>query len=130
MKITKQAKREAKELFRCCAADGRLDDHRVRQAVQRVLETKPRGYLALLTHFERLVRLEVERRTARVVSAVPLSADLQARVRDSLARLYGPGLSLSFAQRPELLGGLRIQVGSDVYDGSIQARLAALRESF
>ena len=130
MKITKQAKREAKELFRSCTADGKLEDSRVRTAVRRVLETKPRGYLAILTHFERLVRLEVQRRTAQVVSAVPLSADLQARVRDSLARLYGPGLNIAFAQHPELLGGLRIQVGSDVYDGSIQARLAALQESF
>jgi F0F1-type ATP synthase delta subunit len=29
-----------------------------------------------------------------------------------------------------LIGGLRIRVGSDVYDGSIQARLKALEESF
>jgi F-type H+-transporting ATPase subunit delta len=59
-----------------------------------------------------------------------LPADLQADVRDSLARIYGPGLNLSFAQNPALLGGLRIKVGSDVYDGSVQARLTALEQSF
>lgn len=130
MKISKQARREAKELFRCCVADGLLDENRVRQAVQRVLETRPRGYLAILSHFHRLVKLDIQRRTALVESAVPLSPDLQASVKTGLSRLYGPGLNISFARQPALIGGLRVQVGSDVYDGSVQGRLAALRESF
>ena len=130
MKISKQARREAKELFRSCTADGVLDENRVRQAVQLVLKAKPRGYLAILSHFERLVRLEIQQRTARVESAIPLPADLQATVKTGLTRLYGPGLNISFSQQPKLIGGLRIQVGSDVYDGSIQARLAALQQSF
>ena len=46
------------------------------------------------------------------------------------SRIYGPGLNISFVQNPELIAGLRIKVGSDVYDGSVQARLAALQESF
>ena len=130
MKISKQARREAKELFRSCTADGVLDENRVRQAVQLVLKAKPRGYLAILSHFERLVRLEIQQRTARVESAIPLPAELQATVKTGLTRLYGPGLNISFSQQPKLIGGLRIQVGSDVYDGSIQARLAALQQSF
>jgi len=130
MKISKQARREAKELFRSCVADGMLDENRARLAVRLVLEAKPRGYLAILGHFERLVKLEIQRRTARVESAVPLSPDLQESVKAGLARIYGRGLDISFAQQPELIGGLRIQVGSDVYDGSIQARLATLQESF
>ncbi len=40
------------------------------------------------------------------------------------------GLTISFAQNPALIGGLRIQVGSDVYDGSVRARLESLRETF
>ena len=103
---------------------------RVRNAVQRVLQTRPRGYLAILSHFQRLVKLDLERRTGRVESASPLSPDLQSRVQSDLARVYGPGLNLSFAPNPALIGGMRIRVGSDVYDGSVQARLAALQESF
>ena len=128
MKISKQAKREAKELFRSCLTDGLLDEGRVRNAVQRVLQTRPRGYLAILSHFQRLVKLDLERRTGRVESASPLSPDLQSRVQSDLARVYGPGLNLSFAPNPALIGGMRIKVGSDVYDGTVQARLAALQE--
>ncbi len=130
MKVSKQAKREAKELFRNCLTDGLLDDGRVRASVQRVLQAKPRGYLAILTHFERLVKLAIEQRTARIESAVPLTPGLQTEVQKSLARAYGPGLAISFAQNPALVGGLKIRVGSDVYDGSIQGRLKALQESF
>jgi len=95
-----------------------------------VLKAKPRGYLAILSHFARLVKLDLDRRTARVESAGPLPADLQASVQSSLARVYGPGVNVSFAQNPALIGGMRIKIGSDVYDGSVQARLAALQESF
>jgi F-type H+-transporting ATPase subunit delta len=130
MKISKQARREAKQLFRSTLRDGLLDENRARQVVQHVLKTKPRGFLSILAHFERLLKLDVERRTAKVESAQPLSNDAQAAVKDRLAQVYGPGLHISFAQNPGLIGGMRIRIGSDVYDGSIQARLAALQESF
>ena len=107
-----------------------MDDNRIRQVVSKVAELKPRGYIMILSHFQRLVKLEVERRTARVESAVALSPQLQSEVTDKLNRIYGQGLSISFAQNPALLGGLRIKVGSDVYDGSVQARLESLVESF
>ncbi len=130
MNVSKIARREAKELFKCCLVNGILDENRARQAVARVMEAKPRGYLAILTHFHRLVKLDVERRTARIESAVPLSPQLQGSVRDALTRAYGPGLNISFSQNQSLVGGMRVQVGSDVYDGTIQARLAALEASF
>ena len=130
MKVTKQERREAKELFRSCLVNGVLDENRVRTAVQKTIQLKPRGYVAILSHFQRLVKLELDRRSAKVESATPLAADLQASIQASLARLYGAGLNISFAQNPALIGGLRIKVGSDVYDGSIQARLAALEQSF
>jgi F-type H+-transporting ATPase subunit delta len=130
VRITKQAKREAKQLFRSCTMDGLLDEKRAREVVRRVLESKPRGYLAILSHFERLVKMDVERRTALVESAAPLPQELQNRVQADLSRSYGPGLNISFAQNPALIGGLRIKVGSDVYDGTVKARLTTLQESF
>ena len=130
MKISKQNRREAKELFRSCVNNGLLDENRVRQAVQAVLTQKPRGYLAILSHLQRLVKLDLDRRTAKVESAVPLAPDQQSVVQAGLVRRYGAGLNLSFSANPALIGGLRVQVGSDVYDGSIRARLAALSESF
>src|SRR5580765_142166 len=100
MKISKQARREAKQLFRSCVAGGLLDENRARLIVRRLIETKPRGYLAILSHFERLLRLDYDRRSAKVESATSLPSDLQTSVQASLTRLYGPGLNFSFAQNP------------------------------
>jgi len=130
VKISKQARRDAKQLFRACRADGLLDDAKVRQVVQQVIATKPRGYLAILSHFERLVKLDLDRRTARVESPVPLAEPQQASIKANLTRRYGDVLLFTFTQNPGLIGGLRVQVGSDVFDGSVQARLASLEEHF
>jgi F-type H+-transporting ATPase subunit delta len=130
MKTTRQIKREAKRLFRFCLVNGLLDEARTRQIVQRIIDAKRRGGLALLSHFQRLVKLDSARHTAKVESAMPLPEDLRVSVQTGLARIYGPEISASFAHNPELIGGMRIQVGSDVYDGSLRARLAVLEENF
>jgi len=129
MTAARKIRREAKQLFRLCLVTGLLDERRVRQVVQGILEAKRRGGLALLAHFQRLVQLEVSRHSAEVESAAPLPADLQAEVMSNLQRLYGQGISTSFAHNPALIGGLRVKVGSDVYDGSVKASLAILEKN-
>jgi F-type H+-transporting ATPase subunit delta len=130
MRANKRARREAKELFRGCAVNGVLDENRVRQTVQHVAAAGRHDSPAILSHFCRLLKLELARRTATIESATPLPADLRVAVEAGLTRLYGPGLTTAFAYRPALVGGLRIQVGCDVYDGSVRARLDTLQESF
>jgi F-type H+-transporting ATPase subunit delta len=130
MKISKQARRDAKQLFRCCLVNGLLDENRARLAAQRLATEKPRGFAGILSRFHRLVQLEIARRTATVESALTLTETLRDQVKSHLNRRYGAGLHLTFKVSPALIGGLRIQVGSDVFDGSVQARLAALQDSF
>jgi len=130
MKTIKQIKNEAKHLYRLCLVDGSLDENRVRQVVRRVLESQRRGYLALIWHFQQLVKLYVSQHSARVESAAPLPADLQDRVQAGLERAYGSGIRISFAHSPSLIGGMRIKAGSDVYDDSVKARLAAVENAF
>jgi F-type H+-transporting ATPase subunit delta len=130
MKTTKKIRHEAKQLFRLCLVAGSLDEGRVRLVVQRILESKRRGSLKLATHFERLVKLDRSRHTATVESAAPLPPDLKANVQAGLERIYGPRIITSFAESPALIGGMRIKVGSDVYDGSLKAALTALENSF
>lgn len=130
MKIKKEAKREAKQLFRLCLVNGVLDEHRVRRVAQQVVAAGGRDRPAILSHFGRLVKLELTRHTATIESAIPLSADVQAAIETGLRRRYGLGITAAFLHRPALIGGMRIQVGSDVYDGSVRAGLAALEKTF
>lgn len=130
MKITKRAKREGQQLYRFCLVNGLLDENRVRQVVQRVIATGKRDCPPILAHFLRLVKLDCAQHTATIESATPLPADLQTVVQTGLTHRYGPGLTTEFAERPELIGGMRIQVGCDVYDGSVRGGLEALEKSF
>jgi len=130
MRTTRRARREARRLYRACVVGGLLDEARARQVVDRVVGARRRGSLAFLSHFQRLVQLDRARHEAVVESATPLPPDLRASVESGVARVYGPGVSTSFADNPALIGGMRVKVGSDVYDGSVRAALLALEERF
>ncbi len=130
MKEKQQVKRDAKHLFRLCLVDGSLDESRVNQVVRRVIETGYRNRFRILAEFRRLVRLNRIQHLATVVSATPLSTEYQASLQAKLLQLYGERLSVSFTVDPTLIGGIRIAVRDDVYDGSVRARLAALKAAF
>jgi len=126
MRANKKVKHTARGLFRLCVVNGELDQQRVRQVAQALAGSRRRGSLRVLSDFQRRVRLDRDRHTARVESATPLAANLRDAVQSGLARTYGETLEMSFGENPELIGGIRIRVGSDVYDGSIRAKLTAL----
>jgi len=130
MKISKLALREARQLFRSCQVDGLLDENRVRQTIKLLGEKKPRGYVEILARLHRLVKLDLEQHAARVESATPLTPELQNEVTGEIKKKYGNGVNISFSQNPALIGGLRIQIGSDLYDGSVKMRLQKLEEGF
>ena len=80
----------------------------------------------VLSEFKRFVRLDRQRHTAVIEAATTLGAEARRDIRTALARIYGPGLETSVVRQPALIGGVRITVGSDVYDGSVRASLAAI----
>jgi len=98
--------------------------------MKKVTESRRRGSLMILSRFLYLAKLYRDRHTAKVESAIPLPANLQAGIEAGLARAYGPGIAAQFTQNTALIGGTRVQVGSDVYDGSVRAALEALERSF
>jgi F-type H+-transporting ATPase subunit delta len=126
MKTTRRVKRAARELFRFCLVDGVFDGARARVVAGRLAASGRRGALPILSSFQRLVRLDRDQHTARVESARPLAGPIRERIQAGLSKTYGSTLQTSFGENPALIGGVRIKVGSDVYDGSVRARLAAL----
>ncbi|MBO56971.1 MAG: H(+)-transporting ATPase [Verrucomicrobiales bacterium] len=130
MKGTKQSRRFAKQLFKSCQVNGRLDADRTQKAVQLLIEQKPRGFFGILQHLHRLVKLDESSRTARVESAVALGQAQQQDIQDNLNRLKGGDVTMEFAENPRLIGGMRVKIGDDVFDGSVKTRLTGLSESF
>jgi F-type H+-transporting ATPase subunit delta len=128
VKSLKQAQREARRLFHLCLVDASLDERRVRRVVESTIRAGRHGRHAVLSRLHRLLRLYRAAHSAEVESAAALPRDLAATIERGLAVRYGPDLVTSFTSNPALIGGLRIRVGSDVYDGSVRARLASLEE--
>jgi F-type H+-transporting ATPase subunit delta len=126
MKGSRQVKRTARRLYRLCLVDGALDPGRVRLVAERLAGSNRREAMAILAGFQRLVRLDTDRHTAVVESATPLEETVRSQVRADVAQRYGSRIDTSFVENAALIGGMRIKVGSDVYDGSVRARLAAL----
>jgi F-type H+-transporting ATPase subunit delta len=129
MKVGKQSRRDAKALFTACCASGVLDEAKIRQAVAAVVAQKPRGYVGTLTHLQRLVKLDLDRRSARVENAVETTPAQREAIQTALTAKYGPGMNVSFAVNAALIGGVKIKAGSDIYDGSVAGRLAALNDA-
>jgi F-type H+-transporting ATPase subunit delta len=130
MLTARKARKDATRLWRLCLVNGRPDAGRVRTIVDGLIETRRTGAAAVLSHFVRLARLDAARWSARVDTAAPLDAADRAALEAMLAERYGRGIEAAFAVDPALIGGMRLRVGSDVYDGSVRARLAALDRRF
>ena len=130
MKISKTAAASARRLFGLSQTGGRFDEAKLRTVIARLIESKPRDYKAILSAIQRLTRLELEHREVTIESAVALDEGSRQRVVAGLANQYGSDLVVQYKTTPELLGGLRIRVGNDVFDGSVQGRLDRLANAF
>lgn len=130
MKVSKLAANSARRLFGLCSVSGRLDESKLSEVISKLVETKPRDYAAILVALRRLARLELERRTVWVESAVALQDSERSEVESKLQQQYGQDLQVHYQVTPALLGGMKIRVADDVLDGSVQGRLERLSQTF
>jgi F-type H+-transporting ATPase subunit delta len=127
MQVKKEVRQIAREMLRASFTDGQLDRGRIASLVDSTLTRKPRNYLKILEYYKRLLRLETEKRHARIETATAVEPQIASQISLNLARRYGTDLSAEFAINPALLGGMRIRVGSDVWDSSVRNRLERLQ---
>ena len=126
MKSSRQITRAARRLFRLCLVNGTVDEARTRDVARRIALSGRRGSRWFFMQVFLLGRLYLGRNVALVARAAPLPYDVQETVSAGLTGIYGPSVKPTFVVTPALVGGMRIKVGSEVYDGSVRARLAAL----
>jgi F-type H+-transporting ATPase subunit delta len=127
MKVSKIARKGARMLFSAVHTGGRLDQGKVRSVLASVLERRPAGSAEILHEFHRLVRLELESHAALVETAEALSASEVHTVEKSLTARFGSETTFSYSVNPSLIAGIRVKIGSDVYDASVRERLNRLK---
>ena len=128
MKINKEIRRLSREMLRASFTDGQLDPGRIASLVDSLIARKPRNCVAILQNYRRLLRLEVEKRRARIETASDVDREVSSKIIENLKKKYGDDLMTEFVVNPQLLGGMRIRVGSDVWDGTVRNRLEQLQQ--
>ncbi len=93
------------------------------------LVQQPRGRRVseLLRYASTVVSDEYERLVATVTVARPIAGEQLERLRAGLARAYGRNVAINQVIDESVIGGLRVQIGNDVIDGSVATKLNDLR---
>lgn len=128
MKISKDIRQLSRKLMRASYVNGVLDRERINSIVQSIIAERPRNYIHLLENYLRLLRLEFGKRQATIESAAELDPEAGRKIVAGLEHKYGAGLATDFVVNPALLGGVRVRVGSDVWDSSVRNRLERLQQ--
>jgi F-type H+-transporting ATPase subunit delta len=127
MKLNKEIRRLSRKMLQASFTDGQLDPGRIASLVDSLVTQKPRNYVDVLKNYKRLLRFELEKRHATIETASEVDAAIRSEIEANLKSKYGNDLSTEFHVDPQLLGGMRIRVGSDVWDGSVRNRLERLQ---
>jgi F-type H+-transporting ATPase subunit delta len=126
MKISREARRIARGLCKLSLVNGHVDPTRVETISSGIVTETPRSFLQILKEFTRLIRLELEKRHAVIESASALDATGVAEIENNLKQKFGNDITAEFHTVAGLLGGMRIKLGSDVWDGTVRGRLSTL----
>ncbi len=126
MKLSKEGRKLSKALFRTSFVNGALDSARVSQISEHVAQSKPRNYIGVLKELARLIRLELAKKEATIESVTDLDAGEKNEITRALRAKYGADVTTEFKTNSGILGGVRIQIGSDVLDATVRTRLDRL----
>lgn len=127
MKLNKEIRQLSRKMLQASFADGQLDSGRIAALIDSVIAEKRRNYINVLKNYKRLLRLEVEKRHATIETASEVDPAIRSEIVSNLKSKYGDDLAAEFHVDPQLLGGMRIRVGNDVWDGSVRNRLERLQ---
>ena len=88
MKIHKEAQRTARQLIRLTTRDGGVNEDAAKQIVTKMIKEKPRHYVGILSAYQRLLRLEVEKRHAIVESAADVDGNERRTITAKLKKQH------------------------------------------
>ncbi|MEZ0581143.1 F0F1 ATP synthase subunit delta [Nocardioides sp. MH1] len=91
--------------------------------VKQALTTDEHTVSVALEDFEKIAADVRGRDVATVRVARPLGADDERRLTDALAAQYGRSVHLHVVVDPGVLGGIKVEIGDDVIDGTVASRL-------
>lgn len=129
MNSDKKDKAFARKLVMLSVVDGQISSERVAAILESLSARPPRALRRLLKLFKRGLFLELRRSRAMVEHSGEVDSSVFAELERTFSEQYGRPIAVESRLRPDLIAGIRVRVGDDVYDSSIAGQLAALSAS-
>ncbi len=126
MRADKKTKLLAKQLFKLSLVNGAVSPEQVTGVLGYIEQAAPRQSLALLQLYHRAIATELAKSNAVVEHAGPVSDAALQSIAAAMTRKYSRPVAASAKANPQLLAGLRVRVGSDVYESTVAGQLATL----
>lgn len=126
MRADKKTKALAKQLFRLSVVNGTVSADQVAGVLGWIEKTSPRRPLALLKAYHRYIAAELARSRAVVEHAGPIADTTLKMIEGAMTKRYNRVVTATARPAPELLAGIRVRIGSDLYESSVAGQLAAL----
>ncbi|HEY8994600.1 MAG TPA: F0F1 ATP synthase subunit delta [Lacunisphaera sp.] len=126
MAADKQTKLLAKQLFKLSVVNGVVSPEQVAGVLGWVEKTSPRRPVALLKAYHHRIAIELAKSRAEVEHAGPVSDATLKQIEAAMTKRYARPVTATAKANPKLLAGLRVRVGSDVYESSVAGQLAKL----
>lgn len=116
----------ARQFLKMSLVDGVLSSDRIAGVLQYVEKHRPAKSLAVLKVYQRLVAAEFARGRAVIEHAGAINDGLIVTIAAAMAERYGRPISAAARRDDQLLAGLRVRVGDDVFESSVSSQLATL----
>jgi F-type H+-transporting ATPase subunit delta len=126
MRGDKQTKLLARQLFKLSVVNGQISAEQVSGVLAYIEKIQPRHSLALLKLYHRAMATEFAKSRAVVEHAGPVSPAALKQIEGAMSQKYQRPVAVIAQSKPGLLAGLRVRVGSDVYESTIAGQLASL----
>lgn len=107
--------------------DGLIEDKVApvtKNLLDQLLVGRQRSLAAGLVHYQEITATRRSRLVATVWVASPLSDDQKKRLAGSLASQYSHEVHLNIVVDKDVLGGVRVAIGDEVIDSTVETRLA------
>jgi len=126
MRADKKTKLLAKQLFRLSLVNGQVSAEQVAGVLGYIEKIAPRHALSVLKLYHRAIQTEVAKSQALVEHAGAVSDATLQLIENAMSKKYQRPVTASARPNPKLLAGLRVRVGSDVYESTVAGQLTAL----
>jgi F-type H+-transporting ATPase subunit delta len=103
--------------------DGKATEETRRLVRQAVIAPRGRHFDRILEEYGQVAADRRSRMVATVTATVPLTEEQRSRLGAALARIYGHDVHLNVEVDPTIIGGIRVEIGDEVIDGSVVSRL-------